>query len=72
MPGSCHWVCVTGISVVLFPDPDPHTGKGSAHFEPFLGFADSTVQDPGLPIRFEACDISCDIDQRNRDIDCNH
>ena len=56
----------TTIVLVLFPDPDPHAGKGS------LGFADSTVQDPGLPIRFKACDFSCDIGQRNRDIDRNH
>ena len=35
--------------------------KGLAHFEPFLGFADSTVQDPELPIRFEVCDFSGDI-----------
>ena len=55
--------------IVSFPDPDPHAGKGGkgvAHFEPFLGFADSTVQDPELPIR---CDLSCDIGQRDRDID---
>ena len=40
-------------------------GNGLAHFEPFLGFADSTVQDSELPIRFEAYDFSCDIGQRN-------
>ena len=44
-------------------------GKGLAHFEPFLGLADSTVQDPGLPIIFKACDFQCDIGQHNRDID---
>ena len=33
------------------------TRKGLAHFEPFLVFADSTVQDPGLPIRLQACDF---------------
>ena len=27
---------------------------------PFLVFADSTVQDPGLPIRLQECDLSCD------------
>ena len=32
-------------------------GKGLAHFEPFLVFADSTVQDLGLPISLQACDF---------------
>ena len=39
--------------------------KGLACFEPFLGLADSTVQDPELSVRFEACDFSCDIGYRN-------
>ena len=34
--------------------------KGLAHFEPFLVFADSTVWDPGLPIRLQAYDFSYD------------
>ena len=46
--------------VVLCPDPTLCKEKGLAHFEPFLVFADSTVQDPGLPIRLQACDFSCD------------
>ena len=30
------------IWLVSFPDPNPRAGKkGLAHFEPFLGFADS-------------------------------
>ena len=42
----------------LVPRPHPQKeGKGLAHFEPFLVFADSTVQDPGLPIRLQACDF---------------
>ena len=45
--------------------PSPCAGKDLAHFEPFLGFADLTLQDPELPIRFEACDFSCDIGQCN-------
>ena len=48
----------------LVPRPHPRKKEeGLAHFEPFLVFADSTVQDPGLPIRLQACDFSCDIDQ---------
>ena len=42
----------------LVPRPHPQKEEeGLAHFEPFLVFADSTVQDPGLPIRLQACDI---------------
>ena len=47
-----------GIVGSLVPRPHPQKeGKGLAHFEPFLVFADSTVQDPGLPIRLQACDF---------------
>ena len=44
-----HAHCAT--CIVSFPDPVPKKGKGLAHFEPFLVFADSTVQDPGLPVK---------------------
>ena len=39
-----------------------------------LVFADSTIQDPELPIRFEPCDFSCDIGQRNTllYVQCEH
>ena len=47
--------------IVSFPDPTLKEGKGSGTFQAILGFADSTVQDPELPIRFEACDLSCNI-----------
>ena len=55
------WVYFSSVQLVSFPDPKGE--KGLAHFEPFLVFADSTVQDPGLPIRLQACDFSCDIDK---------
>ena len=44
------------------PRPHPLQGKGSSTLQAinFLVFADSTVQDPGLPIRLQACDFSCD------------
>ena len=46
------------MTISLVPRPHPQKeGKGLAHFEPFLVFADSTVQDPGLPIRLQACDF---------------
>ena len=48
-------------NIVSFPDPTLEEGKGSGMLRAFLGFADSTVQEPELPIRFEACDFSCDI-----------
>ena len=38
--------------------PPPHGEKGLAHFERYLVFADSTVQEPGLPIRLQVCDLS--------------
>ena len=45
----------------LMPRPHPQKGgKGLAHFEPFLVFADSTVQDPGL-IRLQACDLQITV-----------
>ena len=47
-------------AIVSCPDPTLCKEKGLAHFKPFLVFADSTVQDPGLPIRLQACDFSCD------------
>ena len=33
----------------------PHPQEGLAQLEPLLGFADSTVQDLGLPIRLQVC-----------------
>ena len=51
---------IANLYLVSFPDPPPSGEKGLAHFEHFLVFADSTVQDPGLPIRLQACDFSRD------------
>ena len=51
-------ICLHREAISLVPRPHPpKEGKGLAHFEPFLVFADSTVQDPGLPIRLQACDF---------------
>ena len=44
------------------PGPVPlRREEGLALFEPFLGFADSTVQNPGLPIRLQVCVQTCDL-----------
>ena len=48
------------LGVVSSPDPTPHRESGLAHFRPFLVVADSAVQDPGLPIRLQACGLSCE------------
>ena len=42
------------------PRPTFCKEKGLADFEPFLVFADLTVQDPGLSIKLQACALSCD------------
>ena len=49
---------VEHITLVLSPDYTPPNGeKDLSHSEAFLVFANSTVQDLGLPIRLQACDF---------------
>ena len=54
----------SGLRIVSYPDPTPTRGRGSGvwgvYFERFLGLDDVAVLISGAPIRFTACDFSCD------------
>ena len=59
-PAASQQTALLQYSIVSVPDPTPTREEGLVYFERFLGLDDMAVLISGTPIRFTACDFSCD------------